>query len=149
MASYLLDVKCASREYLSLGWKWTSIILSIHIYRKILWENRYKEDYDKICDGLFAPIYQILFVNEAPYFFPKGWQIVQKCGDGYMTPDGDYIRMLGSCKTPHCLPHFVPNKLFLQELAYQTYIHGVVASLNKAKKGALASFSYTHVNLKN
>jgi hypothetical protein len=61
MASYLLDVMCARKEYPSLGWKRTPSLPSIHVYGKMLWENRYREDYDRICDGLFSPIYQILF----------------------------------------------------------------------------------------
>ena len=72
MDSYLLDVIYARREYPSLGWKWTSSLPSIHVYCKMLWENIYKEDYDKICDGLFAPIYQILFGKEASCCYPKG-----------------------------------------------------------------------------
>ena len=57
MSSYLLDVMCASREYPSLGWKWKSDLSSIHVYCKMLWENKYKEDCELICNGLFATIY--------------------------------------------------------------------------------------------
>ena len=134
MASYLLDVMCARNEYPYLGWKWTPSLSSIHVYCTMLWENRYKEDYDRICDGFFAPIYQILFGKEAPCFSPKGQEIVQKYGDWYMTPDGFYIRMSGTSKAPHRLPHFVPDKSLLQELTYQTYIHGVATSLHKEKR---------------
>ena len=48
-----------------------------------------------------------------------------------MTPDGVYLRMIGSTKAPHWLPHFIPDKLLLQEIAYQTHINGVSASLIK------------------
>ena len=50
-----------------------------------------------------------------------------------MTLTGVYIRIAGSTKPPHWLPHFVPNSLLLQEVAYQTFINGVVASLHKHK----------------
>ena len=46
MSSYLLDVMFASQEYPSLGWKWKLDLLSIHVYYKMLWENKYKEDYE-------------------------------------------------------------------------------------------------------
>ena len=52
-----------------------------------------------------------------------------------MTQDGVYIKIYGSTKPPHWLPHFVPDTLFLQEIAYQTYVNGVVASLHRNKKG--------------
>ena len=57
-----------------------------------------------------------------------------------MTPTGVYIRIAGSTKPPHWLPHFVPDSLLLQEIAYQTFINGVVASLHKHKKGLWPQF---------
>ena len=57
-----------------------------------------------------------------------------------MTPTGVYIRITGSTKPPHWLPHFVPDSLLLQEIAYQTFINGVVASLHKHKKGIWPQF---------
>ena len=67
-------------------------------------------------------------------FIKYSLEIIQKYGDWYMTSDGVYIRMTGRSKALYWLQHFVPNKLFLQEMAYQTYIHGVVTSLHKEKK---------------
>ena len=57
-----------------------------------------------------------------------------------MTLDGVYIGIFGSTKAPHCLPHFVPNTLLLQEIAYQTYVNGVVAYLHQNKKGIWPQF---------
>ena len=51
-----------------------------------------------------------------------------------MTPDGVYIKVFGSIKAPHLLPHFVLDTLLLQEMAYQTYVNGVAASLHRNKK---------------
>ena len=58
-----------------------------------------------------------------------------------MTPTGVYIRIVGSTKTPHWLPHFVPDSLLLQEIAYQTFINGVASSLHKHKKEIWPQFS--------
>lgn len=88
MASYLLDFMCSTREYPSLGWKWNPILSPIHVYCKMLQENKYKEYYERICNGLFAPIYQILFGKEVPCLSLEGQTIVQKYGDWYMIPDG-------------------------------------------------------------
>ena len=57
-----------------------------------------------------------------------------------MTPDGVYIKILGSTKAPHQFPHFVPNTLLLQEIAYQTYVNSVATSLHRNKKGIWPSF---------
>ena len=71
MVSYLLYLMFASREYPSLSWRWKLDLPSMHVYCKMLWERKYKEDYERICNGLFAPIYQILFGEEAPCLSPK------------------------------------------------------------------------------
>ena len=57
-----------------------------------------------------------------------------------MTPAGVYIRIVGSTKPPHWLPHFVPDSLLLQEVANQTFINGVASSLHKNKKGIRPQF---------
>jgi hypothetical protein len=44
-------------------------------------------------------------------------------------PDEVYIEIVGSTKPLHWLPHLVPDSLLLQEISYQTYVNGVVASL--------------------
>ena len=72
MSSYLLDVMCANREYPTLGWRWEPNLPSIHVYCKMLWETKYKEDYEWICNGLFSTLYQVLFGEEAPCLSPKG-----------------------------------------------------------------------------
>ena len=130
MSKYLLDVMCASIEFPSLGWKREPILPSIHVYCKMLWENKYKEEYELICNGLFSTLYQVLFGEEAPCLSLEGQKIVREYGDWYMTPDGVYIIISGSTKPPHWFAHFVPDTLLLREIAYQSYVNGVVASLH-------------------
>ena len=140
MSSYLFDVTCASQEYPSLGWKWKLHLPLIHVCYKMLWENKYKEDYELICNGLFSTINQILFGEEAPCLSPERKMIVKEYGDWYMTPYRVYIRIEGSTKAPHWLPHFLPNTLLLHKIAYQTYGNGVAASLHRNKKGLWPPF---------
>ena len=80
MSLYLLDVMCASREYPSLGLKWKPDLPSIHVHYKMLWENKYKEDYEWICNDLFAPIYCIFFGEEETCLSPNGQKIVKASG---------------------------------------------------------------------
>ena len=72
---------CAIREYPSLGWRWKLDLPSINVYCKMLWENKYKEDYELICKELFYAIYQILFREESRCLSPKGKKIVKEYGD--------------------------------------------------------------------
>ena len=64
---------------------------SIHVYCKMLWETKYKEDYELICNRLFHTLYQVLFGEEAPWLSPEGQNIVKEYGDWYMTLVGVYI----------------------------------------------------------
>ena len=72
MSSYLLDVMCATREYPSLGWKWEPILPSIHVYCQMLWENKYKEDYEFICNGLFSTLYKFCSLKKHHVCLSKG-----------------------------------------------------------------------------
>ena len=140
MSSYLLDVMCANIEYPSLRWKWEPSLLSVHVYCEMVWENKYKEDYELIYNGLFSTLYQVIFGEEAPCLSLEGKKIVKEYGDWYMTPDGMYIRIVGSTKPPHWLPHFVPDTLLLQEITYQTYVNVMATSLHQNKKGLWPPF---------
>jgi hypothetical protein len=46
----------------------------------------------------------------------------------------NYLRIYGATKAPHFLPKFIPDKLVLQEISYQTVVHGVGATLYRDKK---------------
>ena len=84
----------------------------------MLWEAKYKEDYELICNGLFPTLYQVLFGQEAPCLSPKGQNIVKEYGDWYMTPVGVYIIIAGSTKALHLLPHLVHDFLLFKEISY-------------------------------
>jgi hypothetical protein len=68
-----------------------------------------------------------------------------------MTPDGVYIRILRSTKAPHLLPHFIPNTLLLQQIAYQSDANDVDASLHKDQRifGILFPYQHEFKQLKN
>jgi len=66
MSTYLMDAMCASLEFPSLEWKWEPSLPSVHVYYKMLWENKYKEDYDQICNKFFPTLYETLFGEETP-----------------------------------------------------------------------------------
>ena len=88
----------------------------------------------------FPQCTRFFFSEEAPCLSPQGKKIVKEYGDWYMTPNGVYIRIVGSINPPHWLPHIVPETMLLQEIAYQTYVNGVAASLHRNKKGLWPSF---------
>ena len=81
------------------------------------------KDYDQICNKFFPTLYETLFGEKTPSLSPTGQAMAKELGDWYMTLTGVYIRIAGSTKPPHWLPHFVPDSLLLQEIAYQTFIN--------------------------
>jgi hypothetical protein len=68
----------------------------------------------------------------------KALAVIRRIGDWYLMEHGTYIRIYRATKAPHLLPRFVPDKLVLQEVAYQTMINGVRAMLYQDKKAILA-----------
>ena len=115
----------------------------------MLWENKYKEDYDQICNKVFPTLYQTLFSGETTCLSPTGQAMVKELKDWYMTPIGVYIGIAGNTKPAHWLPHFVPDSLLLQEISYQTFINGVVAPLHKHKKGLWPQFPLITLGVQN
>ena len=95
-----MDVMCANLEFPSLEWKWEPSLPSVHVYYKMLWENKYKEHYGQIYNNFFPTLYQALFEEETPCLSPEGQAIVKELGDWYMTPTRVYIRIVGSTKPP-------------------------------------------------
>ena len=51
-----------------------------------------------------------------------------------------YLRILGSTKPPHWLPHLVLDSLLHLEISYLTYVNGVDTSLHRNKKGLWPQF---------
>ena len=111
-----MDIMCANLEFPSFEWKWEPSLSSVHVFCKMLWENKYNEDYGQICNKFFPTLYQALFEEETPCLSLEGQAIVNDLGDWYMTLAGVYNRIARSTKPPHLLPHFVLDSLLLQEI---------------------------------
>jgi hypothetical protein len=60
--------------------------------------------------------------------------VIRRIGDWYLMDHGTYIRIFGAMKPPHLLPHFIPDKLVIQEVAYQTIINGAGGIFYTSKK---------------
>jgi hypothetical protein len=134
MSSYLLDIMCIAHKYPNMGWSWFPVDVAIHIYCKVLWEHKYRTYYQRICEHFLAPLYEFIFCTSPPCMTDKAITVIRRIGDWYLMEHGTYIRIYGAMKPPHLLPRFVPDKLVLQEVAYQTIIHGVGGMLYRSKK---------------
>ena len=137
---------CARLQFPSLGWKWESNLPSIHVYCKMIWETKYKEDYEVICNKLFPTFYQVLFDEEEPCLSLKEEDIVKEYGDWYMTPIRFYIRISWSTKPSHWLPHLylIPCcfRRFLTKPLLMVWLHH---SIKTRKDFGLSSIDETSV----
>ena len=106
--------ECDVYQYI-VSISWVEIETQLSVNTCILQddENKYKEDYELICNGLFSTLYQVLFGEEVLCLSPKGKKIVKQYGDWYMTQGRVYIKIFGSTNPPHWLPHLVPDTLLL------------------------------------
>jgi hypothetical protein len=76
----------------------------------------------------------------------KALEIVWKIGYWYLLKHGTYIRVYGATKSPHLLQRFVPDRLVLHDIAYQTVIHGVGQHSTKIRRpyGPLYHYGSDH-----
>jgi hypothetical protein len=66
MASYLLDIICASNPFSRIRWSWFMSRISVHVYCQKLWENKTKRQHAHICDNFLAQVYKLFFYKPYP-----------------------------------------------------------------------------------
>jgi hypothetical protein len=122
MASYLLDIVCARNAFVGMNLRWRASEILVHVYFRILWENRYKRSYSLICDQFIAPIHFLLFKKECPRLSDAAKKVISKVGQWYLDECETYIRIFGATRAPHFLPIYVPDLMVLEEICYQTIL---------------------------
>jgi hypothetical protein len=142
MASYLLDVICARNTFAKMNLNWHPSELAVHVYYNILWETKYNKFYVVICDQFIVPIYLFLFNKECPRLSGEAKKVIVKIGHWYLDERETYIRIFGAIGAPHLLPIYVPDRLLLGEICYQTIIQGYNATLVKDNKRAFIPYGF-------
>jgi hypothetical protein len=142
MASYLLDASYARNVFARMNLSWHTSELSVHVYFNILWENMYKKSYSLICDQFIARIYFLLFKKECPRLSNASKNIISKLVHWYLDESDTYIRVFRATGAPHLLPVYVPDRLVVGEICYQTILQGYNATLVKDKKWAFIPYGF-------
>jgi hypothetical protein len=146
MASYLLDVICARNVFVRMKLSWHTSELPVHVYFSIFWENRYKKYYSLICDQFIARIYFLLFKKVCPRLSDATKKVVLKLGYWYLDEHDTYIRVFSATRAPHLLHVYVPDRLVVGEIYYQTILQGYNYTLVKDKKRAFIPCGF-HIGL--
>jgi hypothetical protein len=142
MASYLLDVICARNVFAGMNLSWHASELPVHVYFNVLWENRYKKSYSLICDQFIVRIHFMLFKKECPRLSAAAKKMISKVGHWYLDEHDTYIRVFGATRAPHLLLVYVPDRLVVGEICYQTILQGYNATLVKDKKRAFIPYGF-------
>ena len=87
-----------------------------------------------------APLHTSLFSQELPRNSTVGRRALQGIGDWYIKKYHSYIQIYSLNNTPDMFPKFVPNRLMLKEIAYQTGSKGIANSLAMGSKRIWPTF---------
>jgi hypothetical protein len=116
---------------------------SVHVYCQAMWENKYKRNYAQLCDYFIALLYKFFFFcNECLGLSKDPMRLLRSICNWYLQEDYTYSRIYGVIAPPHLLPKYVPNRLILRKIAYQTILQGFNATLaNDAGKRTFISYN--------
>jgi hypothetical protein len=142
MASYMLDVIYARNVFSGMNLNWHSFELPIHVYLSILWENKYKKSYSLIYDQFIACNDFLLFKKECPRLSNEAKKVISKVSHWYLDERETYIKVFDAIGAPHLLPVYVPDRLVLGEIYYQTILQRYNATLVKEKKWAFKPYGF-------
>jgi hypothetical protein len=83
-----------------------------------------------------------LFRKECPRLSKEAKGVISKMGHWYLDERETYIRVFRATGAPHLLPIYVPDRLVLGEICYQTILQGYNATLVKEKKRAFILYGF-------
>ena len=136
MSSYILEIMCSNHSFPQLGRSWNISCNLVYVYSYMLWENKYKNNYYLICD-YFTLLCRIIFNKECLRITFEANAILQSIRNWYIEEDYTYIIIFGVVVPRHIFPKYVLDTLFIFEIAYQSILHGVNATLKREKKKLL------------
>jgi hypothetical protein len=117
-----IGIICARNIFIGMNLSWHTSELPVHVSFSILWENMYKRSYSLICDQFITPIHFLLSNKECPRLSNAAKKVISKFSHWYLDECETYIRVFGATGAPHILPIYVPNRLVLGEICYQTIL---------------------------
>lgn len=134
MYDYLVDKFCSQHLFPIRKWTWNPIDPLVHVYFDLLWDFKYRSSYEKICNYFLIPLQRLLTYRPTFFMSEDAWVTVGNIRDRYITDKYTYIQIYGVTKAPHIISKYVTDHMVLTKIAYQTYVHGVGATLTWKKK---------------
>ena len=134
MASYLLGVVCSRLHFEGWAHNWDPTqTRAIHLQTKVFWESRYKQDIEPISQVFIPALYKKLFSQDAPCMSWRARETLSQVAHWFPFAKYTFIRVFGSFRAPHAMPHFVIDRILMQEVCFQMS-SGFSRVLSKGKK---------------
>jgi hypothetical protein len=143
MASYLFNLICTRNIFPGLGLSCHISELLVHMYFIMLWENRYNKSYVMICYEFFPRLYSLIFKQNFPRLLEAAKKVNSRIGHWYLEEKRNYLRIFRAIGAPHLFPYYVPDRMVLGEIYYQTIFQGFNASLVKDNKRAFIMYGFS------
>jgi hypothetical protein len=80
--------------------------------------------------------------KNVPRLSDEAKKVIAKVGHWYLDEQETYIRVFGATGAPHLLPIYVPDRLVLGEICYQTILQGYNETLVKDKKWVFIPYGF-------
>jgi hypothetical protein len=127
-------------NFLPLDGVGTNINHLVHVYCSELWDINYKKYIYDICDCFLAPLHTIIFGYPTYRISREAMAGMKDIADWYLGKYYTYIRVYGNSKAPHLLPKYVPDRLLIWEISYQTMGTGITSLLSGSSKNIWPTF---------
>jgi hypothetical protein len=75
----------------------------------------------------------------------KSKKVIEKIGHWYLGEQETYIKVFDATRAPHLLPIYVPERIVLGKICYQTILQGYNETLVKYKKWDFIPYGF-HIN---
>jgi hypothetical protein len=87
-----------------------------------------------ICDSFLSPLHTVIFRFSKYRISSESMAGMKDVADWYLGKYCTYNRVYGSTGAPHLLPCYVPDRLLIREITYQTMATGVTSLLLGSSK---------------
>jgi hypothetical protein len=134
MSTYMIDAICSSIQFPKLGWNWDRSQPPIHVYCSQLWSINFRQHFYDICNLFLSPLHSILFVFPRHMISFEARNGMKGVVDWFFYKYYSFIRVYGTTGAPHILPYFIPDRLLMREIAYQTMGFGITTLLQTNNK---------------
>jgi len=130
MAAYLLYLVCVEIYFPELKLQWGPETPVVHEMFQVMWIDRYPVHFYLICDMIVPHIFQALNGVLPPRLSVVAKNVIQSLGHWYLEELFIVIHVAGN-EVVHYLPWFIPDRLVLREVAFQTTYCGAIARITK------------------